>query len=117
MTQTAVPSLEEGQRGLEGGAARSGAPPLPEPPGIFRSRSAFPLQAEPQKTGSGAAEYVKPHSAESTLPRERGLILPVLLIVHFLGRILSSFDFCFQASCVFGGECGRGTYFRQKFFS
>ena len=35
-------------------------------------------------------------------PRELGLILLVLLIVHFLRRILSSCDFCFQASCVFG---------------
>ena len=26
----------------------------------------------------------------------------MLLIVHFLRRILSIFDFCFQASCVFG---------------
>ena len=50
-----------------------------------------------------AQPNIPTHSQEGQwLPSELGFILLVLLIVHFPRRILSSFDFCFQASCVFG---------------
>ena len=95
--------LEEGaEKDLEEGATWARVPPLPSPQSVFRNHRVLTSHTEPPKDSQWHSRHAKLGiQLGQWYSVELGFILLVLLIVLFLRRILSKFDSCFQASCVF----------------